>query len=463
MSIDLSLDRLQKVILHLPVYTRPTCHIAGTNGKGSVTAILSSILLSASPPLKVGRYNSPHLISLTDSITINHEPVDPELYSSVRALVQRVDDKLATRLSSFELLTLTALHIFEQIRVDVAVVEVGMGGSLDATNIIPDQAILVSALTNVDLDHQAFLGDTVQAIAREKTEIARFGKPFVLGSQNRPEVVDVVKAVLLEKESILEPLLVVHRVNNPAEMSRVSLRTVPFQPPQENRVCFHLPTFNETITAILPLHGAYQIENLATALSVVSVLLVKANPLQSMLLDRISPLTVKRGIENVNWRGRLSFHTISVPRPLTVLVDGAHNPASAKTLYDYVKWIVAQSTDETVDVVYIIALSHSPSKNPSDILSPLLSHDRIRLHIALLDFSPPDGMPWVKPVAPTELAKVVRDLIPDIDHWVADPARIPGTQLSDAIAWAAERVDESGLVVVAGSLYLVADFYRTYA
>ena len=345
----------------------------------------------------------------------------------------------------------------------MAVVEVGMGGRLDATNIIPDEAILVSALTSVDLDHQAFLGDTLEAIAREKTGIARSGKPFVLGCQNHPEVVDVVKAVLLEKESVLEPLLV---VSGAAEMSRVSLKTVPFHPPKENRVRFHLPTFHdEAITAILPLHGVHQIENLATALSVVSVLLVKDNPLRSMLLDRMSPLAVKRGIESVNWRGRLSFHTISAPRPLPVLVDGAHNPASARTLTDYVKWTVAQSTDRTVDVVYIIALSHSPSKNPSHTLSPLLSfnlHDRMRLHIALLDFSPPDGMPWVEPVAPAELAMVARDLIPDIDHWVADPARIPGTQLSDAIAWAAQRIDDSGLVVVAGSLYLVADFYRMY-
>jgi len=398
--IDLSLDRLQKAILHLPAYTRPTCHIAGTNGKGSATAILSSILLSPSPPLKVGRYNSPHLISVADSITINHQPVDAELYNSVRGEVERVDDQLATRLTNFELLTLTALQIFERTGVDVAVVEVGMGGRLDATNIIPDEAILVSALTSVDLDHQAFLGDTLEAIAREKTGIARSGKPFVLGCQNHPEVVDVVKAVLLEKESVLEPLLV---VSGAAEMSRVSLKTVPFHPPKENRVRFHLPTFHdEAITAILPLHGVHQIENLATALSVVSVLLVKDNPLRSMLLDRMSPLAVKRGIESVNWRGRLSFHTISAPRPLPVLVDGAHNPASARTLTDYVKWTVAQSTDRTVDVVYIIALSHSPSKNPSHTLSPLLSfnlHDRMRLHIALLDFSPPDGMPWVEPVA----------------------------------------------------------------
>jgi len=71
-------------------------------------------------------------------------------------------------------------------------------------------------------------------------------------------------------------------------------------------------------------------------------------------------------------------------------------------------------------------------------------------------------MPWVKAIAPVELAKVVQDLIPDIDYWVADPARIPGTQLSDAISWAAERIGDSGLVVIAGSLYLVADFYRVY-
>jgi len=404
------------------------------------------------------------LISVIDCITINHEPVDAELYGSVRGLVERVDDQLGTRLSSFELLTLTALQIFERIGVDVAVVEVGMGGRLDATNIIPDEAILVSALTNVDLDHQAFLGNTVSAIAREKIGIARSGKPFVLGHQSHLEVVDVVQAMLLEKVFVLEPLLAVHRVSA-AESSRVSLRTVPFQPPKENRVFFHLPTFNEDITAILPLHGAYQIENLATALSIVSVLLIKENPLQSVLLGRMSPLAVKHGVENVHWRGRLSFHSISAPRPLSILVDGAHNPASARTLDDYVKSTVAQSTDGIVNIVYIIALSHSPSKKPSDTLSPLLSpnlHDRIRLHVALIDFSPSDGMPWVKPVVPTELARVAQDLVPDIDHWVADPARIPGTQLSDAISWAAERIDDIGLVVIAGSLYLVADFYRIY-
>ncbi|KAF5356859.1 hypothetical protein D9756_006780 [Leucocoprinus leucothites] len=466
MSIDLSLDRLQLAIQHLPKYTRPTCHIAGTNGKGSVTAIISSVLRSASPPLNVGRYNSPHLVSVTDCININDDPVDIELYSSVRSTVERIDGELGIKLSNFELLTLTALQIFERLEVDVAVVEVGMGGRLDATNIIPDEAILVSALTSVDLDHQAFLGDTVSAIAREKAGIARHGKSFVLGHQKYPEAIDVVKTTLLEKSSILAPLVVVCQVSS--VVSEVSFRGVPFEPPQPNQVLFHLPAFNEDVTAELPLHGQHQLENLATALSAISVLLTNDTPLKPMLLARVTPSTIKHGINNVQWRGRLSFHHISSPRPLSVLVDGAHNRASAKTLADYINLIISRSSDSAIDLVYIIALSHSPPKTPLETLSPLLppnlsdARDRIKFHVALLDFSQPAGMPWVKPVPPTETAKTVRELLPDVDLWVARRDAEQGTQLTSAIAWAAESISDAGLVVIAGSLYLVADFYRAY-
>jgi dihydrofolate synthase len=170
MSIDLSLDRLRILVNHLPPYTRPTCHIAGTNGKGSVSALVSSILQSS---LNVGRYNSPHLVSIYDCITINNIPVSSALYNAARAEVTEKDFEKGTKLSSFEILTLTALRVFEREQVDVAVVEVGMGGRLDATNIIPDDTILVSALTAVDVDHQFYLGDTVGKIALEKAGIAR--------------------------------------------------------------------------------------------------------------------------------------------------------------------------------------------------------------------------------------------------------------------------------------------------
>lgn len=168
MSIDLSLDRIRALSALLPAYTRPTVHIAGTNGKGSVSALLSSILHATEPNLDIGRFNSPHLISIRDCIVINGQPVDEATYASARNEVETVDRTHAIGASSFELLTATALLIFENAALDIVILEAGMGGRLDATNVIPTECVMVSALTAVDLDHQAFLGDTLSAIAREK-------------------------------------------------------------------------------------------------------------------------------------------------------------------------------------------------------------------------------------------------------------------------------------------------------
>jgi folylpolyglutamate synthase/dihydrofolate synthase len=468
MSISLTLDRLQHAIQHLPKYTRPTCHVAGTNGKGSVTAIVSSILGATTPPLNIGRYNSPHLVTVHDCIVINDNPVDADVYDSVRAEIERVDAEQGTNLSNFELLTLTALQIFESIGVDIAVVEVGMGGRLDATNIIPDEAILVSALTNVDLDHQAFLGDTVSAIAKEKAGIARTGRPFVLGPQKYAEVVDVVKAVLVEKGSQMVPLLAVHSLENTAPPS-LSLWPPAFQPPQTGKISCTLPLFTEEIVADFPLGGQYQLENLATALTLISALIMAKTPVDKNFTDLFTPTVLVHGINKVQWRGRLSFHTIPSPKLLPVLVDGAHNPASAKTLADYVNHILSLSIDPVIDLTYILALSHSPPKTPLQTLSPILlphlsagPRDHTRVHIALTSFSPPAGMPWVKSVPSQDLAKVVRNLIPTADIWVAGDDIEPGQSLSAAIDWAASHTENAGLIVIAGSLYLVADFYRVY-
>lgn len=467
MSIDLSLNRLQRAIQHLPRYTRPTCHIAGTNGKGSVTAIISSILRSTSPPLNVGRYNSPHLVTVTDCIVINDRSVEIGLYNSVRAEIERIDTEHGTKLTNFELLTLTALQVFERVGVDIAIVEVGMGGRLDATNIIPDDAILISALTNVDLDHQAFLGDTISAIATEKVGIARPGKPFVMGPQKHPEVVEVVKTALLDRGSELVPLVPLRQVGNSAP-SRLSLSPSCFRPPSGNKISFSLSPFPEEITTDFPLHGDHQLENLATALTAISILINKRPP-NVNFADLLTPAAIADGICRVQWPGRLSFHTISSPKPLPVLVDGAHNAASAKTLANYITQIISLSTDSVVDITYILALSHSPQKPPLEILSPLLPpvlddelKKQVRVHVALLRFSPPVGMPWVKAVPPSELADVVENLIPGANVWVAAGDSDPMQSLSAAVKWAADHTEDAGIIVVAGSLYLVADFYRTY-
>jgi len=498
MSIDLSLDRLQRLVTHLPPYTRPTLHVAGTNGKGSVASLLSTILLSSS--LSVGRYNSPHLVSIYDCITLNNKPVDPAIYDATRAKVVEADTTHGTRLSSFELLTLTALSIFEEARVDVAVVEVGLGGRLDATNIIPDESIAVSLLTAVDLDHQAFLGSTVSEIAREKAGIARPGRPFVLGPQKHTEVVEVAREVV-EKvgEKVVQPVRVDKRewdeeLDGPSG-TPFSLTKVPFTEPSPQPVTIHALCFDEPVRALLPLYGEHQLDNLRTAVAGISALLTRHCPLSANLdlASRITPRTLAEGIKNTRWPGRLSFHILPAPvsksasssRPLIVLADGAHNPGSSATLSSYITHLFSvlapsevkanATTSTTINLTYILGLSHSPPKTPLQTLLPLLPPSpsplhpnvRINVNVACVRFTPPEGMPWIKTVPPEETSQVVRGLVPDVKVWIPDERDASGAakgNLQRALEWAASlRVGgegESELVVVAGSLYLVADLYR---
>ncbi|EPQ51076.1 Mur ligase [Gloeophyllum trabeum ATCC 11539] len=496
MSIDLSLDRIRKLLSHLPRYTRPTVHIAGTNGKGSVSSLVSSILHATVPPLKVGRFNSPHLVSVHDSIAVNNEPISPATYTSAKELVEETDRKHDIGSSSFELLTSTALLIFEQERVDVVVLEVGMGGRLDATNVVPDECVIASALTAVDLDHQAFLGSTVAEIAKEKAAIARPGKPFVLGPQKYPEVQDVVKEVVataggqLIHASPASSRTWDNEFDGPGP-AIISLSQETFAGPSPTPIQMSLPCFSEPLRAVLPLHGEHQLSNLGVALNIISALITcpcdetSVRPLQ--LKQRLTPSAISRGVRSVSWPGRLSFHRVRVPltednrsaRPLTILADGAHNPASSATLAAYVSSLIpaaprtrpAASVRE-ISLTYILALSHSPPKTPLQTLAPLLPPTvpqpedsrpvKLKVQIAVLRFSPPDGMPWINSVPPSVLRETVSTLVPDAEVWCAPEDAQDPTQLLAALQWAAKQTEEAdeSLVVLAGSLYLVADFYR---
>ncbi|KII86917.1 hypothetical protein PLICRDRAFT_93555 [Plicaturopsis crispa FD-325 SS-3] len=471
MSIDLTLERIRTLTDHLPPYTRPTCHIAGTNGKGSVSALLTSIFLAASPPLLVGRFNSPHLLSVRDCITINNVPVTQSAYISARDEVTSADTRHAIGASSFETLTLTALRIFEAAGVDVVVMEVGMGGRLDATNVIPDACVLVSALTAVDLDHQAFLGTSVDAIAAEKAAIARPGKPFVLGPQAHKQVEDVVRSIVGEAGGRL--ILAKPAVSRSWDETcdgrtapAVCLQAEHFQGPPPQPVAIEIQGLTgqaDDLKALLPLYGAHQLDNLGIAGSIVSALLTHPD-VPPLFRERITLESVARGIKATRWPGRLSFHVMSLPSPssqkLLVLADGAHNPASSATLAAYIASLRSRSP-----ITYILALSRSPPKTPLQTLSPLLiAHAHPYLsqppNIALVRFTQPEGMPWVRSEEPQDVAEVVKALVPAADVWCSSGE---DTGLKEALDWAAGKirdVDGEGLVVVAGSLYLVADFYR---
>ncbi|KAI0669179.1 Mur ligase [Trametes maxima] len=499
MSIDLSLDRIRRLLSLLPSYTRPTIHVAGTNGKGSVCALVSSILSASSPPFVVGRFNSPHLVSILDCICIENKPISAQTYSVSRGEVERVDRENAVSASNFELLACTALHVFQRAGVDVVVLEVGMGGRLDATNAVPDECILVSALTAVDLDHQAFLGNTVEAIAREKAAIARPGRPFVIGPQVHPGVLEIARSVVSEVGGSLEPLPDVtaadwdNTILGPPPTGQTSVS------PPPRYVQITLAPFTEPVRTLLPLHGVHQSANLQVAAGVISALLTDpaGQKLGPNLRDRITPATVASGIQLTRWPGRLSYHALSLPsegqsdtpepRRLLVLADGAHNPASATALTDYLSDLLSKVPSESegrpLALTFVLGLSHSPPKTPEQTLVPLFRlHSRlpqgrqVRLGAALLRFTPPEGMPWVRSVPPSELRTAITSITPDsaseIDIWLGPDedeasADTPGAAapLERALRWAArrQRDREDALVVLAGSLYLVADFYRLLA
>ncbi|KAI6129978.1 Mur ligase [Pisolithus croceorrhizus] len=460
MSIDLTLERVH-ILASQFSYTRPSIHVTGTNGKGSVACLLASILQASS--FKVGKFNTPHLISIYDCITINDQPVTPELYHECRTQIEQANERVNASASSFELLTVTALLVFERVAVDIAIVEVGMGGRLDATNVMPDQCILVSALTTVDLDHQAFLGETVDLIAREKAAIARQGKPFILGHQKHSSVVSAAEGVVLQQGG--------------------TFMRMPFTPPRGQHIEYTSNAFGSPIRAMLPLHGTHQLHNLSLALTIISTLLTDSSccaALPPQLLHAITTETVRAGIECASWPGRLSFHTMPRPvtpgstrNPLVLLVDGAHNPASSEALASYISLITPyiHSPSRILHITYILALSHSPPKTPEQTLFPLLpprsrTGNPVTVSIAVLRFHPPDGMPWVKAISPSKLRAAVLSLVTNANVWAAQDDELVDDQLQRALEWtelqAAQTQDEGGehLAVLAGSLYLVADFYR---
>jgi len=199
MSISLGLERVTKLLSYIP-YTRPTIHVGGTNGKGSASTLIESTLRESGR--RTGKFTSPHLVYVRDSISIDGDSLSAEGYERISQRVQKLSDEHSIGASPFELLTATALYAFEEARVDVVVLEVGMGGRLDATNALRDELILISVITAVDLDHQAFLGSTVRGIALEKAGIIRHNCLIVLGDQrpeNERDVLSSVESVAVQK------------------------------------------------------------------------------------------------------------------------------------------------------------------------------------------------------------------------------------------------------------------------
>lgn len=387
----------------------PTAIIAGTNGKGSTSAMLAAVLGSAG--LRAGLYTSPHLVRVNERIRVAGAEISNSDFAAAFSEVYQcganlsAQGALARHPSYFEYLTATAFLHFAQAHVDFAVLEVGMGGRLDATNVTDAR---VAVITNVALDHERFLGSTIEAIAREKAGVIKAGHPVISGCEH-PDAREVVRRRAEEAGAPLFDLSTSATVSNVRDDCGRFTFDLQFDPALGGE---HFP-------ALAPaLSGRVQIKNAVAAAAAAMALKQQG--------FGITPADVAAGMAAVKWPGRLEK---IAERPL-VLLDGAHNPAAAEELARFVReelhgrrlrMVYASMRDKAIDAI-------------SELLFPL-AHE---IYLT----SPPVG----RTAPPNEILSRARTN-PERVVIEMDPARA----VEEAFAASADE----DVVLVTGSLFLV--------
>ncbi len=334
-KFDLAHMRVLLGALDHPERQFPAALIAGTNGKGSTAATLAAILRASG--LKTGLYSSPHLIRINERIRVNGEEIGDDDFAGLHAEVDGVAERLVEQEelpwhpSFFEMMTAIAFAHFAREHVEIAVLEVGMGGRLDATNVVEP---LVSVITDISLDHQKFLGNTVGEIAREKVGIIRPGGVVVTLPQ-QPEANDVIGNTILD--------LGAHGVSAVQYVPPVSPGSSEYLVPSTEKKGFTaehaesaeqdvgqylyqypLQVMGKQILVETSLVGRHQLRNVALAVAA-------AEELGKLGFTRITPESIARGIRETRWPGRFQVVAARTGWPEIVL-DVAHNPAGAWAL-----------------------------------------------------------------------------------------------------------------------------------
>ena len=276
-------------------------HVAGTNGKGSTSAMLASILKHSG--LRVGSFTSPYLYEMRESIRINGEPIsDTELLSLLERL-RKIADTMADKPTEFELLTAAAYLAFSESRVDVAVVECGMGGEADATNVISSP--FVSVITGVSIDHTAYLGDTVAKIARQKAGIIKHGCPVIVGKTEK----DALDVITERAKALDAPLTMAEGTYTVNELSLDGTLMS----------CCGIDNIR------LPLLGVHQPHNASLAIN--TALALKDR------FPTVNAETIRQGIAAVKWQGRFEI----LARDPLFIFDGAHNLEGVRCAVESIK------------------------------------------------------------------------------------------------------------------------------
>lgn len=299
-EIDLRLDRMDRALglFDHPEQKFPSLHIAGTNGKGSVSAMLQRILTLGGH--RTALYTSPHLVSFTERIRVGDSEISPDEVVGLADEIRDRTDRAAIALTYFEFVTVMAFIYFARLRVDVGVIEVGLGGRLDATNLVRP---VVSAITTIAKDHEAYLGSDLVSIAREKAGIIKAGVPVTCGALPA-EAAQVVKKIANERGSAC------YFLNSEYDFAL------------KNDSHFDYKGIKEDYCELkVALRGRHQRENAAVALS--------ALELASSVVT-VDEAAIREGLGSVRWPGRFE---VLCDGP-TIVLDGAHNGEGAKALAD---------------------------------------------------------------------------------------------------------------------------------
>lgn len=403
-GIVLGLERVERALSRLgdPHLGTPTLHVAGTNGKGSTCAMTEALLRAAG--LRTGLTTSPHLVRFAERVRIDGAPIGDEAFA---AALERVLP-LPEELTFFESLTLAAFVAFRDARLDAVVLETGLGGRLDATNVCAPTG---TAITSIDRDHAALLGETLEAIAAEKAGIAKAGVPLVLG-RIAPAPRDVILARAGAVGAVPIVRLGAELLVSPGSPARVSL------PALGDRGALSLP--------IEPsLAGAHQLDNAAVACALARTLVSDA------ALAAAAP-----ALSRVAWPGRLE----RLERDgRVILLDGAHNEEGARALAAALEALGHRG----VTLVFA-AMDDKPVEGMLAALLPAAAR-------AVLTTVELEGAGTRASRRPASLAR----LRGAADAVTPSPPVLAATSPEDAVGVALGAAPPGGTVVVCGSLYLI--------
>ena len=408
-GIKPGLMRIHELLVRLgnPHETYKTVHVTGTNGKGSVTAVIANVLTAAGR--KTGRYTSPHLEEYTERMSIDGHLITKEEFAIITEEVKDATEGMKAdgfeQPTEFEMLTAAAFLYFCRQQVEYAVIEVGLGGLLDSTNVITPQ---VSAITNVAVDHTAYCGPTVEDIAVHKAGIIKSKVPVVTAAQDAP--LRIIEEVAKEKHAKVYAFNKDFGIDSRSAVTGGQMITV---------------STNDAAPAMLftTMAGIHQSVNLACALMAVRLLMKEDT--------NISEETMREGFARTTWAGRFE-----VKRGLdrTFIFDGAHNAAGAESF----SMTYAELFKDTPKTIVMAILK---DKNQDAIIREVVKAGDTVLVVP----------------APTDRTEVPEVLVEKIRHIVPKAIAQTADSVEDALALAYKHTKTGDIITVCGSLYILGD------